>query len=220
MKTTVNLITLSRLLGVILLPFIYGNINQNYLVVYIIILLATDFLDGFLARKFNVSTLFGSLFDVLADKVLSLLLLSLILKEHKIITSLLIIEVIITLINIVGALIGSNVSSSKLGKTKTFILSFILFVALIDIFNIHFSFLTIFYNNSVVIINTLTTIGLIMGLIVAVDYIHTHVNYENKININKYRWKKKDELTHALFNTNYFHETIDKPILLKLGVLK
>lgn len=56
----------------ITIPILAGDINLVYLLAAIIFLLASfsDFLDGYIARKFNLITDFGKFMDPVADKML------------------------------------------------------------------------------------------------------------------------------------------------------
>ena len=56
----VNLITLTRLIGAIALPFIYCFKGAGNCALITLILFATDAIDGFLARTLHCSTFFGS----------------------------------------------------------------------------------------------------------------------------------------------------------------
>ncbi|PQP79277.1 CDP-diacylglycerol--glycerol-3-phosphate 3-phosphatidyltransferase [Candidatus Phytoplasma phoenicium] len=82
-KSSANLITILRIILVFtLLPLIYlthylthsnpdGSIPNNLIFIIIFIFSAlTDYLDGFIARKFKQQTLFGKCFDPIADKLL------------------------------------------------------------------------------------------------------------------------------------------------------
>ena len=69
LKNIPNILTIIRFL---LIPTIfYSALQDNYVIAAILLVLSgiTDVLDGFIARKFNCITNFGTLFDPLADKL-------------------------------------------------------------------------------------------------------------------------------------------------------
>lgn len=67
MKVFVNSLTISRIIGSIIMCFL-DVLSIPFYIVYTFSGL-TDFLDGFLARKYNVVTKFGSNLDSVADLV-------------------------------------------------------------------------------------------------------------------------------------------------------
>ena len=79
MQNFPNIITCIRLAApfyFIILIIIFKNQNTQSLIIFytFVILSITDYLDGFLARKFNVSSDFGKIFDPISDKILTHLL--------------------------------------------------------------------------------------------------------------------------------------------------
>lgn len=76
MKNLPNVITIIRIILIpfYTLPFIYNNIYGNNSLVYgfllFVLLSLTDFLDGYLARKYDFVSNFGKIIDPLADKIL------------------------------------------------------------------------------------------------------------------------------------------------------
>jgi len=72
--TVSNLLSLIRLLSAFPLWFLFDsleNINTRYTILGFAFLgIATDYLDGYLARKYNQVTEFGKILDPIADKVI------------------------------------------------------------------------------------------------------------------------------------------------------
>ena len=68
--TLINGLTISRIL--IGLPIIFSLQSGNNEIFILLILIGglTDFLDGYLARKYNYESVFGAKLDPLADKIL------------------------------------------------------------------------------------------------------------------------------------------------------
>ena len=57
-KIIVNSITMTRVIGTLLMPFISLLLSPGELIFYIIILLLTDSVDGIMARRLNSCTIF------------------------------------------------------------------------------------------------------------------------------------------------------------------
>ena len=83
----------------------------------------TDFLDGYIARKYNLVTTFGKFIDPLADKLLVMTALLILTVEGIIpvwiVITILSREFIVTGIRLVAAPTGKVIAASKLGKYKT-----------------------------------------------------------------------------------------------------
>lgn len=83
----------------------------------------TDFLDGYIARKYNLVTTFGKFIDPLADKMLVMTALLILTVEGIIpvwiVITILSREFIVTGIRLVAAPTGKVIAASKLGKYKT-----------------------------------------------------------------------------------------------------
>lgn len=83
----------------------------------------TDFFDGYIARKRNIVTVFGSFLDPIADKFLvvsSLLMLMALNRVHPIIVIILVLrEMYMTSLRLLALTEGVNVPVSSMGKWKT-----------------------------------------------------------------------------------------------------
>ena len=196
MKYLPNILTSLRLsapLFFIIAILIFENLATQTLVIFYIFLLLsiTDYLDGYLARKFSITSNYGKVFDPISDKILSstaLLFLSSI-NSKIVIPSILIIfrEFLIS-----GArefsLITSrtNIHVSYLSKIKTTLQFFILSSLLIL-----FSFENKLLLNESISIEKLVNFCIYGLWIVTLLTLYTGFQYCNNVYFNKRKGKKK-----------------------------
>jgi CDP-diacylglycerol--glycerol-3-phosphate 3-phosphatidyltransferase len=84
-KNIPNILTLSRLLLVpVFIVFIFLHSIEARIIFLILFIYAsiTDFLDGYLARKYDLKSNFGRVFDPIADKALVLVIFVFILVKN------------------------------------------------------------------------------------------------------------------------------------------
>lgn len=239
-KIFVNSITMLRLIGTFLMPIICINMNPKEIIFYLIILLLTDSIDGIMARRLKVPTLFGALLDALADKLFGISTLALLSMSYPIMLLPIITEAIITLINTGGATKGSSIESSNLGKLKTWIMGISIVLAFLTIYAKNFvlllndsteagSYLINIFNQMIdhptAIINSLSFICVGADIIVAYDY-RARVKRdvieakENGLDAKKIKLKKGKDLIYALFDEDYYLSTLNEPVLKRLGDCK
>ena len=132
-----NILTIVRLL---LIPvYLYFFLNGDYIIsgVFFSISGLTDFLDGYLARKYNMVTEFGKLLDPLADKLTLISILAVLVYIDllpKVITiTLLTREVFVLFGSGIMYLMGVDlIKPTKLGKLSIFILYVAIAASLLD----------------------------------------------------------------------------------------
>ncbi len=129
-----NQLTIGRIF-LILIFLILANVDDNivgdsvaywsYVVAYVVAVIAgvTDFLDGYIARKYNLVSDFGKLMDPLADKIFVTATL-ITLAEFRVLpawVAVIIIsrEFMVTGLRLLATQKGEVISADKLGKIKT-----------------------------------------------------------------------------------------------------
>lgn len=231
-KILVNSITLTRIIGTFLMPFISDKLAVEEILLYIVIILLTDSFDGILARKFKVCTLFGAVLDTLADKLFGIALLIILAEHHFIMLIPIALEIIIMLINTVSGARGSVIGSTQYGKIKTWILGVCLVLGFITVYSgdltliikINFinKILNFLFVNQKMCLLILGIIISISSFIVAFDYFTRRGkelvnNHKNGLTTKKIKIKSKKELLEALFDEEFYEKNKNESLLYKLG---
>lgn len=218
----VNIITLTRLVGALLLPFIYVKYGASICAIWTIILFATDAIDGFLARTLKISTFFGSAMDGISDKLLNTISFIILGLQYNIMIPPLILEIAIITTIYSTYRFGGNIQSSKIGKIKTIILDVcvILSFALMSLpaLKINTRFINHLVHNTNAYIMLLGSIITISCIITLIDYNKknkstrndkklTHIKYQHRIK------KTTKEVINDLFDTEYYIKHKNEPIM-------
>lgn len=122
-KILVNLITSIRSLGTIAIIPVFFQCGSFVTALTAAGFLATDFIDGLLARKLKVQTFFGSLLDALSDKAFGIICLLLLSTLNPIFLAVIGLELGIFAINYKSGQEGKNVKTSGAGRAKTLLLA-------------------------------------------------------------------------------------------------
>ena len=121
------------------------NVNLKYIVCGVLFMIGsiTDFLDGFIARKYNMVTDFGKVMDAIADKVLVNGVLIILAYDRFIplIVPVIIItrDIVVDSIKMASGSKGKVLAASLPGKMKT--ICMIIGVTLLFFYNIPFAFI-------------------------------------------------------------------------------
>lgn len=202
-KFIVNGLSLARILVAIILPFLMFKIDTTVLTVFLIILLFTDTMDGFLARKWEVSTVGGALLDQIGDKVLAISMVLSLCKWYKMMLVLFILELIISIINVSRVLEGKTTGSTYVGKVKTWFLGVAIMLVMLNLF---------FPNeieNPVLYVSM--TLAIIMELVTIVSYIIK--NRKSKVEKIKKEYSSIKGVMSRLFDENAYKEDVKKPLI-------
>ena len=206
-KIFVNLLSFSRVLGSILIPFVFNSVNINVLVIIVISFFITDTLDGFLARKWEVQTYGGRLLDPLGDKLLAISCILSLINVNKYLLIALILEILITIINVYRAFVGEKVKSSLIGKVKMWPLSVTLVLAIMYTVKSNLFGLVVTKNT----LDCFAYITLGLEIITALDYIR--IGFNTKKHKKKIVLKPFKEILIRLFDEEAYKEDKKKPLI-------
>lgn len=119
-KKIPNILTTSRIIESIMAPIMYVS-NQVLLSIALYIAgIISDFLDGYIARKYNATSQLGRKLDAIADKIFALSVISLgIILGNKLMLIPLGLESVITAVNINAKLNNIEPHTIRVGKYKT-----------------------------------------------------------------------------------------------------
>lgn len=197
MKVFVNLITTIRFIYTLALPILKVKVSKLAFIINIGILFLTDSIDGILARKFKVQTLYGSMMDTIADKSLCIMLLLLLVGNLELLTPVLIGEILIAIINVAATIKGKKTKSSLMGKTKMWLISITIVLSYMHYFNVVNYYI---WATSLILTS-------IMQIATIINYIFRIRKQEDNTS-QIYKTKNWQELKYILFDSDYYLSTL------------
>lgn len=168
--TILRMVMVPLVMFFLLNNFISREVSHIVAALLFVVASLTDWLDGFLARKYNLITNFGKVMDPLADKLIVTAVMLCLIKTgvFPVWCAMIIIgrDFLVSGMRIIASKENMNVAASMWGKVKTLIQMIAFTVAIL--FG-ESSFLTLYYVTKIVIyISTLAT--LISGISYCRDY--------------------------------------------------
>lgn len=207
-KVFVNALTVFRCLFTFAMPYLINTVSNMAFLIIIAILFFTDCLDGFISRKCKAQTLFGSIMDTIADKVLCVVLIVCIASKSPVLLVMLLGEIIIATINFVGTLNNVPIVAIMTGKAKMWALAFATL----------FGYMYYFGWCDEIYVTITGIIVITMQVLAILEYGGKIIRKSKDVKKEKIKFKRGAELKYALFDTDYYLSTIDVPILKKLTV--
>lgn len=122
-KQIPNILTISRPLGTIPINILYFTGHHIGALIISLIVFLTDFFDGKIARKYNLSSEFGAKLDAVCDKIMFFGLSIPLAYNLPFIIPTLVAEGLISITNITKYKQGYDVKTNYAGKIKTWFLS-------------------------------------------------------------------------------------------------
>ena len=161
-----------------------------------------------ISRKCKAQTLFGSIMDTIADKVLCVVLIVCIASKSPVLLVMLLGEIIIATINFVGTLNNVPIVAIMTGKAKMWALAFATL----------FGYMYYFGWCDEIYVTITGIIVITMQVLAILEYGGKIIRKSKDVKKEKIKFKRGAELKYALFDTDYYLSTIDVPILKKLTV--
>jgi len=180
LKYIPNLLSISRIFMMFPLVLFLEKMEIDFIyvvysIVTIIMIVLSDVLDGFLARKFNYVTSLGKILDPISDKICLMVILIFLINKYNLIFFIFFILisirdiVLVTFTSYLAIRYGFTSQANKLGKY--FMLSTVIMIVFF-LFNLNYFASILIY-----------IITIIMLIISTVNYITEHLNrikkYEN-----------------------------------------
>ncbi len=179
-----NKLTIIRILliPIMVATFYISQIPYRFTITAVVFLVAacTDFLDGYIARKYNLVTDLGKFLDPIADKILVLSALVIMLTEPKVfgfygdtigkiaggvgVSVIVAREMTVSVLRMVAATKNRVLAAEKVGKYKTFLTDVAIIVLLVAV---EFSFLS----------NALFHVGFALYLISVILTVYSGIFY-------------------------------------------
>ncbi len=201
-KKFVNSLTILRIVLSVVM-FIIG-IKKHYVLMFLIgiVTALSDFFDGFLARKWNVTSRTGAILDTIADKVFAILTIGFLITKNKLFIIALIFEGIIALSNLYYMQKNNIVKSLMIGKIKTTVLFVTILVAILNLkyASLHRLFLGLFYTS------------LNLQIICIISYLKNYLSVMHKPSITD------NEMHNKIMNEEYEEvkdDDLDKTVIIE-----
>lgn len=196
-----DILTFSRILVTPLI--IYLGINNQFLalVILAIFIALTDFLDGRLARLWNVTSELGAKLDAIGDKCLAFSLLAILIFDNHYFFYVLILEGAIALFNIYTFYKCKTVTSLLIGKLKTWFI----FVTII------LGFINILLKNINIPVNVFVIITAIFQVASLIQYINAYIVNKNQKKNIKFENKEYYEIVKPILESEEFLKRKDFP---------
>lgn len=206
----VNLITLSRVVGSIVLPIVYFTRGLGRLGLFVAIIFLTDFVDGKLSRYWKVESFLGSLLDGISDKLFAFVMLAILSYEYPLMLLVILFEFVIFVVNMLAFKENKNIQSSKLGKVKTFVLDVVICIMFMFVVKeTYIDYLPLRISEFIINIEyslSYILIGVIIGMqIVTIsDYSKKRLKQANFEHLKGKKLKSYKEIWELLTNRDFY----------------
>ena len=199
----VNAITLSRIIGSIILFPLYFCFGAKTIGLILAIFFLTDWIDGYLARKFKVSTFFGSIMDSVCDKLIAIVACTVLFFINPYMIVPIVIEILIVLVSLLNVTQNNTAKASYIGKIKMWVLSLCVVIGFF-----------ICENDKTIINICVAAPASIFGFITLLGYLKKVIKGSVVVKNEKPKYKSFKEIKYMLFSPEFYDKNKDKKGLL------
>lgn len=199
----VNVLTISRIIGSIFLFHVYSLYGTKVVGLILAFLFATDWIDGYLARKYKVSTFFGSIMDAICDKMLMIVACTILCFLNPYMVCAIVTEVIIMLTSAFNVTQNNTAKTPYIGKFKMWVLSMCVILGFF------------FCKPEREFVNLIIFIPAILFEIITLSIYLSNL-FSNKIVVvnKKPSYKSSKDIRMMLFSPEFYEQNKDKKGLL------
>lgn len=200
-KIIPNILTSSRLIVTPLV--IYLGINSEFFALIIIaaFIIMTDALDGFLARRWNVTSELGAKLDAIGDKCLAFSLLVILIFHNHYFFYVLVLEGLIALFNIFVFYKEKLFTSLLIGKLKTWVI----FITIL------LGFLNIILTKIDIPVNLFVILTVLFQIASLIQYINAYMAHKNQKKNLKLENKEYYDIVKSILESDEFLKRKDFP---------
>lgn len=199
----VNSLTISRIIASIFVFPIYFNYGAKVVGYILAIFFLTDWIDGYLARKNNVCTFFGSIMDTICDKFILIISCAVLCFLNPYMIYAIMCEVLIFIISSLNLTQNNAAKALYIGKTKMWVLCMCVVAGFF------------FCKPDKTVVNLIIFIpALIFELLTLIVYFKRLVSKKIIVRKEKPKYKSSKEIKMMLFSPQFYEQNKDKTGLL------
>ena len=199
----VNALTISRIIASIFVFPIYFHFGAKVVGYILAAFFLTDWIDGYLARRHNVCTFFGSIMDTICDKFIMIISCAVLCYLNPYMIYAIMCEVLIFIISSLNLTQDNEAKSLYIGKVKMWVLCMCVVAGFFFCrFDKEFINLIVFIPAGIFEVLTL------------IVYFNRLVSKKIVVTKNKPKYKSSKEIKRMLFSPDFYEQNKDKTGLL------
>lgn len=199
----VNALTISRVIASIFVFPIYFHFGAKVVGYILAAFYLTDWIDGFLARKFKVCTFFGSIMDTICDKTIMIISCAVLCYLNPYMVYVILCEILIFLISSFNLTQDNEAKSLYIGKVKMWVLCMCVVAGFF------------FCKPDKELINIIVFIPAgIFEILTLIVYFNRLFSKKIVVKKEKPKYKSRKEINKMLFSPEFYEQNKDKTGLL------